>query len=83
MVVHRPGQVVALDSTPLPVKLRESVFGEVSGVLTLALGAYTHSCCAFHLTMVSDTSVDVAMLLREVMMPLPMREGWGEEMEGP
>ncbi|MDQ0935218.1 hypothetical protein [Streptomyces turgidiscabies] len=27
-VVHRPGQVVALDSTPLPVKLRESVFGE-------------------------------------------------------
>ncbi|MCX4502199.1 transposase [Streptomyces anulatus] len=84
VVVHRPGQVVALDSTPLPVKLRESVFGEpVSVMLTLALDVYTHSCCAFRLTMVSDTSVDVAMLLRDVMMPLPMREGWGEEMEWP
>ncbi|WFB11993.1 hypothetical protein LRS74_33035 [Streptomyces sp. LX-29] len=26
MVVHRPGQVVALDTTPLPVKVREAVF---------------------------------------------------------
>ncbi|MDQ0835746.1 hypothetical protein QF032_007590 [Streptomyces achromogenes] len=84
VVVHRPGQVVALDSTPLPVKLRESVFGEpVSVMLTLALDVYTHSCCAFRLTMVSDTSVDIAMLLRDVMMPLPVREGWGEEMEWP
>ncbi|MFF9510653.1 hypothetical protein ACF1BU_11750 [Streptomyces sp. NPDC014724] len=41
VVVHRPGQVVALDSTPLPVKLRESVFGEaVSVMLTLALDTH-------------------------------------------
>jgi hypothetical protein len=26
---------------------------------------------------VSDTSFDIAMLRRDVMMPLPMREGWG------
>jgi hypothetical protein len=38
---------------------------------------------AFRLTLVSDTAVDVAMLLRDVMMPLPMREGWGPEMEWP
>jgi hypothetical protein len=38
---------------------------------------------AFRLTLVSDTSADVAMLLRDVMMPLPMREGWGEDMEWP
>jgi hypothetical protein len=25
VVVHRPGQVVALDTTPLPVKVRETV----------------------------------------------------------
>lgn len=38
VVVHRPGQVVALDTTVLPVKVRESVFGEaVSAHLTLAL----------------------------------------------
>ncbi|WP_262705062.1 MULTISPECIES: hypothetical protein [Streptomyces] len=84
VVVHRPGQVVALDSTPLPVKVRESVFGDpISVMLTLALDLYTHSIVAFRLTLVSDTSVDVAMLLRDVMMPLPMREGWGEEMEWP
>ncbi|MPY59839.1 transposase [Streptomyces spongiae] len=84
VVVHRPGQVVALDTTPLPVKVRESVFGEpVSAMLTLALDLFTHSIVAFRLTLVSDTSVDIAMLLRDVMLPLPMREGWGEDMEWP
>jgi hypothetical protein len=84
VVVHRPGQVVAMDTTPLPVKVRESVFGEpVSAHLTLALDVYTHSLVAFRLTLVSDTSVDVAMLLRDVMMPLPLHPGWGEDMEWP
>ena len=84
VVVHRPGQVVALDTTPLPVKVRDGMFGEpVSVHLTLALDLFTHSLVAFRLTLVSDTSVDIAMLLRDVMMPLPMREGWGPEMEWP
>ena len=83
-MVHRPGQVVALDTTPLPVKVRDGMFGEpVSVHLTLALDLFTHSLVAFRLTLVSDTAVDVAMLLRDVMMPLPMREGWGPEMEWP
>ncbi|MFD6986764.1 transposase, partial [Streptomyces sp. NPDC059956] len=84
LVVHRPGQVLALDSTPLPVKLREGVFGQaVSATLALALDLYSHSIPAFRLTLASDTSVDVAMLLRNVMLPLPMREGWGKDMEWP
>ncbi|MFD9575103.1 transposase [Streptomyces sp. NPDC059982] len=84
VVVHRPGQVVALDTTPLPVKVRESVFGDpVTVMLTLALDMYTHSIVAFRLTSVADTSVDIAMLLRDVMMPLPMRASWGAEMEWP
>ena len=84
MTVHRPGQVVALDTTPLPVKVRDGVFGEpVSVHLTLALDLFTHSVVAFRLTLVSDTSVDIAMLLRDVMMPLPMRDGWGPEMQWP
>ncbi|MFD4242970.1 transposase [Streptomyces sp. NPDC058525] len=84
VVVHRPGQVVALDTTPLPVKVRESVFGDpVTVMLTLALDLYTHSIVAFRLTLVADTSVDIAMLPGDVMMPLPMREGWGGEMEWP
>ncbi len=84
VVVCRPGQVVALDTTVLPVMVREGVFGDpVKCHLTIALDVCTHSLCAFRLTLVSDTSVDVAMLLRDVMMPLPMRADWGEELEWP
>ena len=84
VLVHRPGQVVALDTTVLPVMVREGVFGDpVRCHLTLALDVYTHSLCAFRLTLVSDTSVDIAMLLRDVMMPLPMRPDWGEDLEWP
>lgn len=84
MVIHRPGQVLVLDSTPMPVKVRETVFGDaVTATLTLALDLYTHGLPAFRLTLQSDTSVDIAMLLRDVMLPLPMRDGWGEDMEWP
>ena len=84
VVVSRPGQVVALDTTVLPVKVREGVFGDpVSVHLTLGLDVCTHSLVAFRLTLVSDTAVDVAMLLRDVMMPLPMRPDWGPEMAWP
>jgi hypothetical protein len=84
VVIHRPGQVVALDTTVMPVKVRETVFGDpVSAHLTMALDTYTHSLVAFRLTLVSDASVDVAMLLRDMMMPLPMREGWGSDLEWP
>ncbi|HTQ89570.1 MAG TPA: hypothetical protein VMK84_08755 [Streptosporangiaceae bacterium] len=84
VTVSRPGQVVALDTTPLPVKVRDGVFGHpVSAHLTLALDMFTHSAVAFRLTLASDTAVDIAMLLRDIMMPLPMRDGWGPEMEWP
>ncbi|MGV9386351.1 transposase [Nonomuraea sp. NPDC003707] len=84
VIVHRPGQVVVLDTTILPVKVLDGVFGEpVSVHLTTGLDAYTHSAVAFRLTLVSDSSIDVAMLLRDMMMPLPLREDWGEELEWP
>jgi hypothetical protein len=84
VLIDRPGQIVALDTTVLPVMVREGVFDEAVKVhLTIALDVYSHSICAFRLTLVSDTSVDVAMVLRDVMLPLPMREDWGEEMAWP
>ncbi|OII66686.1 DDE-type integrase/transposase/recombinase [Streptomyces sp. CC77] len=84
IVVTRPGQVVALDTTPLPVKVLDDVFGTPITVhLTLALDVYSHSLVAFRLTPVSEASVEVAMLLRDVMLPLPMRQDWGEEVEWP
>ncbi|MFD3553343.1 transposase [Streptomyces goshikiensis] len=82
VVVHRPGQVVALDTTELSVKVRDDVFADpVTVYLSLALDVYTHSIVAFRLTLVSDTAMDIAMVLRDVMMPLPLRPDWGEEME--
>ncbi|MGW2940137.1 hypothetical protein ACWDA7_52935 [Streptomyces sp. NPDC001156] len=84
VVISRPGQVVVLDSTPLPVKVLDDVFGmPISVHLTLALDAHTHSLVAFRLTPLSESSVEVAMLLRDVVLPLPMRSDWGEEMEWP
>jgi hypothetical protein len=68
----------------MSVLVRETVFDEpVSVFLTLALDVYTHSIVAFRLTLISDKSIDVAMLLRDVMMPLPLRDDWGEDMEWP
>lgn len=82
IVVHRPGQVVALDSTVLPVKVLDNVFGDpVSVHLTLAVDVYTRSIVAFRLSLVSDKSIDVAMVLRDMMMPLPMRPDWGKAVE--
>ena len=81
VVVRRPGQVLAVDTTPLPVKMREEVFGEpVSAQLLIALDIYTHTLAGFRLTLVSDTSVDVAMLLRDAATPTRMRPGWGAEL---
>jgi hypothetical protein len=67
VAISRPGQVVAVDTTPLPVKVLDDVFGSpISVDLTLALDAYSHSLVAFRLTPVSDSSLEVAMLLRDV-----------------
>ncbi|MEU3317136.1 transposase [Streptomyces sp. NPDC006662] len=82
VTITRPGQVVVLDTTPFAVKLRDDVFGEpISVDLTLGLDAFTHSLVAFRLTPESDSSIEVAMLLRDVMLPLPMRPDWTPEME--
>lgn len=84
VVITRPGQVVALDTTPFPVLLRSHGFGDAVGAhLTLAMDVFSRSLVAFRLTLGSDTAVDVGLLLRDVMMPLPMRPDWGEEMAWP
>ncbi|MFG2867572.1 transposase [Streptomyces sp. NPDC048338] len=80
VTITRPGQVVVLDTTPFAVKLRDDVFGEpISVDLTLGLDAFTHSLVAFRLTPESDSSIEVAMLLRDVM--LPMRPDWTPDTE--
>ncbi|MGA5704556.1 transposase [Peterkaempfera bronchialis] len=81
VTITRPGQVVVLDTTPFPVKLLDDVFGEpITADLSLGLDASTHSLVAFRLTPGSDSSIEVAMLLRDVMLPLPMRPDWTPDM---
>jgi hypothetical protein len=73
-VVLRPGQVVALDTTVLLVLVRDGLFGDpVSAHLSIALDVYTHALVGFRLALVSDTGLDIAMLLRDVMTPTRMR----------
>ncbi|WP_424851644.1 hypothetical protein [Streptomyces sp. SAI-170] len=58
------------------------MFGEpITADLTLGMDAFTHSLVAFRLTPGSDASIEVAMLLRDVMLPLPMRPDWTPDME--
>ncbi|MEU4419293.1 Mu transposase C-terminal domain-containing protein [Actinoplanes sp. NPDC024001] len=84
VVVYRPGQVVALDTTPVPVMVIDPISREpVRARLTWALDVYTRSLVAFRLTLSSEKSVDVAMVLRDMTMPLPMRPGWDDDMEWP
>ncbi|MYT69658.1 MULTISPECIES: hypothetical protein [unclassified Streptomyces] len=81
MDINRPGQGVAVDTTPLPVKVLDDVFAEPITVdLTLALDAHSHSPVAYRLTPVSDASIEVAMLLRDILLPLPIREDWGQRL---
>lgn len=84
VVSTRPGQVVMLDTNNWDVLVRDGLFGNpVEARLTLALDVYTRSIVGFRFTLTSDKSVDVAMVLRDVMMPLPMRPEWGETAEWP
>lgn len=55
VLIDRPGKVVALDTTVLPVMVRESVFDEAVKVPHRGPLRYTHSIYAFRLTLVSGT----------------------------
>lgn len=80
----RPGQVVMLDTSDWDAKVRDGLFGDATTAkLTLAVDVYTRSIVAFRFTLTSDKSVDVAMVLRDVMMPMPMRPGWDADAEWP
>ena len=80
VIATRPGQIVFLDTNSFDVLVRDGLFGlPVEAKLTLALDVYTRSIVGFRFTLVSDKSVDVAMVIRDVMMPMPMRPEWGED----
>ncbi|MEV6726186.1 transposase [Streptomyces xanthochromogenes] len=75
-VALRPGELVMLDSTPLDVLavLDDGVTGRLE--LCIALDVATRSICAAVLRPVGTTSVDAAMLLAQMVVPVAMRPGW-------
>lgn len=84
VIATRPGQIVFLDTNSFDVLVRDGLFGlPVEAKLTLAMDVYTRSIVGYRFTLVSDKSVDVAMVIRDVMMPMPMRPEWGDDAEWP
>ncbi|WP_439678137.1 transposase [Embleya sp. MST-111070] len=77
-VALRPGELVMLDSTPLDV-LAVSDDGVVGRPeLSIALDVATRSICAAVLRPKGTSSVDAAMLLAQMVVPMAMRPGWDE-----
>lgn len=67
-------------STLLPIQVREHVFGlPARPQLSLAMDVCTRSLVGSG-SLVSDTGLDIAMLLRDVMTPARMRRGWDDTM---
>ncbi|WP_198152790.1 DDE-type integrase/transposase/recombinase [Pseudofrankia sp. DC12] len=73
----RPGEVVMMDTTGLDVIAYDPACNVTVPVeLTVALDLATRSLLAWRLTPRSTKSVDIGLLLADVMSPEPMRPHW-------
>jgi len=78
----RPGEQVMLDTSPFNVMVKDGLWGDpVMAILTLAVDVCSRAIVGWTFTLTSDKAVDVAMVLRNVMTPLYMREGWNSDAE--
>lgn len=77
----RPGQVVMVDSTGLDVLAYDHDADAVVPVeLTLALDLATRSLLAWRFTPRGTKSVDIGLLLADIMVPEPMRPHWPDQL---
>ena len=76
-VTTRPGEVVVIDSTPLDVFALDPLTLQWTSLeLILAQDLFTRSILAWRLTPRGVRGVDAALLLRDVITPLEMQDGW-------
>lgn len=79
LAASRPGEVVMLDSTPLDVLAYDPVTDSTGRIeLTLALDLATRSILAWRMTPESTKSIDIGLVLADVMTPEPMRPAWND-----
>lgn len=80
----RPGEVVLLDTTSLDVFALDPITLKWASLeLTLALDLYTRSILAWRFTHRGTKGVDAALLLRDIINPTPLRDGWPDSARWP
>jgi hypothetical protein len=84
LVAERPGEYVAIDTTSLDVfAIDPFTFQWVGLDLTAALDVCTRSIVAFRLTPYSTQGVDLALLLSDLISPVPMDGRWPADVPYP
>jgi hypothetical protein len=84
LVAERPGEFVAIDTTRLDVfAIDPFTFQWVGLDLTAALDVCTRSILAFRLTPFSTQGVDLALLLSDLLSPVPMDGRWPADVPYP
>lgn len=84
LVAERPGEYVAIDTTSLDVfAIDPFTFQWVGLDFTAALDVCTRSILAFRLTPFSTQGVDLALLLSDLLSPMPMDGRWPADVPYP
>ena len=84
LVVERPGEFVAIDTTSLDVfAIDPFTFQWVGLDLTAAIDLCTRSILAFRLTPFSTQGVDLALLLSDLLSPTPVDGRWPTDVPYP
>ena len=84
LVAERPGEFVAIDTTALDVfAIDPFTFQWVGLDLTAALDVCTRSILAFRVTPFSTQGVDLALLLSDLISPVPMDGRWPSDVPYP
>ncbi|MEU1854360.1 integrase [Streptomyces sp. NPDC019990] len=74
----RPGEIVQIDSTRLDVMAVLDDVIVARPELTIAVDVTTRTICAALLKPAGTKGVDAAVLLARMLVPEPMRPGWGQ-----
>lgn len=78
-IVTRPGEIVEIDTTPLDVLILDEKGREQGVDLTYSIDAMSKSLTAWRFAPANATDrVDAALLLAQMLVPEPMRPGWGQ-----
>jgi transposase InsO family protein len=84
LVAERPGEFVAIDTTSLDVfAIDPFTFQWVGLDLTAAIDVCTRSILAFRLTPFSTQGVDLALLLSDLLSPMPVDGRWPADVPYP